>query len=179
MKQLLVLVTLTLVAAQPNAQSDPKSTALSWLDSNASTLSKVNRNIWGWAETGLEEVKSSKELQDLLSANGFTVEAGVAGMPTAFVATYGSGQPVIGILAEYDALPGLSQDASPERTARAGVTAGHGCGHSVFGTGSTGAAIAVKQAMAAGAISGTINLFGTPAEETGICKIYMLREGVI
>ena len=111
MKQLLVLATLTLVAAQPNAQSDPKSTALSWLDSNASTLSKVNRNIWGWAETGLEEVKSSKELQDLLAANGFTVEAGVAGMPTAFVATYGSGQPVIGILAEYDALPGLSQDA--------------------------------------------------------------------
>ena len=78
----------------------------------------MNRNIWGWAETGLEEVKSSKELQDLLSANGFTVQAGVAGMPTAFVATYGSGRPVIGILAEYDALPGLSQDASPERNGR-------------------------------------------------------------
>ena len=164
--------------ASAGAQTDPKSVALSWLDSNASNLSKVNRNIWGWAETGLEELKSSKELQDLLSANGFTVEAGVAAMPTAFVATYGSGQPVIGILAEYDALPGLSQDASPERTTRAGVMAGHGCGHSVFGTGSTGAAIAIKQAIAAGAIKGTIKLFGTPAEETGIGKTYMLREGV-
>ncbi len=178
MKHLLTVAVVALVAVHPSAQNDPKTIALSWLDSNASTLSKVNRNIWGWAETGLEEVKSSKELQDLLSSNGFTVEAGVAGMPTAFVATYGSGQPVIGILAEYDALPGLSQDASPERTARAGVMAGHGCGHSVFGTGSTGAAIAIKQALASGAIKGSVKLFGTPAEETGIGKTYMLREGV-
>ena len=178
MKKLCVLTTLLFVTAHPAAQSDPKTAALSWLDSNATVLNKVNRNIWGWAETGLEEVKSSKELQDLLSANGFTVEAGVAGMPTAFVATYGTGQPVIGMLAEYDALPGLSQDASPERATRAGVTAGHGCGHSVFGTGSTGAAIAIKQALASGAIKGTVKLFGTPAEETGIGKTYMLREGV-
>ena len=173
-----VVIALALLVAQPSAQSDPKNAALAWIDANASTLSRVNRNIWGWAETGLEEVKSSKELQDLLSANGFAVEAGVAGMPTAFVATYGSGRPVIGILAEYDALPGLSQDASPERTTRAGVTAGHGCGHSVFGTASTAAAIGIKQAMAAGAIKGTVKLFGTPAEETGIGKTYMLREGV-
>jgi aminobenzoyl-glutamate utilization protein B len=178
MTKLSILAALLLVTAHPAAQADPKSTALSWLDSNASTLSKVNRNIWGWAETGLEEVQSSKALQELLSSNGFTVEAGVAGMPTAFVATYGSGQPVIGILAEYDALPGLSQDASPERTTRAGVMAGHGCGHSVFGTGSTGAAIAIKQALASGAVKGTVKLFGTPAEETGIGKTYMLREGV-
>lgn len=177
MKRMVILFCVLLVVAHPGAQTDPKSAALSWLDSNASTLNRVNRNIWGWAETGLEEVKSSKELQDLLSSNGFTVEAPVAGMPTAFVATYGSGQPVIGILAEYDALPGLSQDASPERTTRAGVMAGHGCGHSVFGTGSTGAAIAIKQALASGAIKGTVKLFGTPAEETGIGKTYMLREG--
>jgi aminobenzoyl-glutamate utilization protein B len=177
MKRMVILFCVLLVVAHPGAQTDPKSAALSWLDSNASTLNRVNRNIWGWAETGLEEVKSSKELQDLLSSNGFTVEAAVAGMPTAFVATYGSGQPVIGILAEYDALPGLSQDASPERTTRAGVMAGHGCGHSVFGTGSTGAAIAIKQALASGAIKGTVKLFGTPAEETGIGKTYMLREG--
>jgi aminobenzoyl-glutamate utilization protein B len=178
MKKISMLAALLVVAAQPVAQSDPKAVALTWLDTNAATLGKVNRSIWGWAETGLEEVKSSKELQDLVKANGFTVEANVAGMPTAFVATYGSGQPVIGILAEYDALPGLSQDASPERTARAGVTAGHGCGHSVFGTGSAGAAIAIKQALASGAIKGTVKLFGTPAEETGIGKTYMLREGV-
>ncbi len=178
MKKLLFLITAILAGAQPFAQSDPKQAALAWIDGNASTLSRVNRNIWGWAETGLEEVKSSKELQDLLSANGFTVQTGVAGMPTAFVATYGSGRPVIGILAEYDALPGLSQDASPERATRAGVMAGHGCGHSVFGVGSTAAAIGVKQAMASGAIKGTVKLFGTPAEETGIGKTYMLREGL-
>jgi aminobenzoyl-glutamate utilization protein B len=178
MKQLLRLIAIVSLTATAGAQSDPKTAALSWLDGNASTLAKVNRNIWSWAETGLEEVKSSKELQDLLAANGFTVDAGVAGMPTAFVATFGSGTPVIGILAEYDALPGLSQDASPERATREGVMAGHGCGHSVFGTGSTGAAIAIKQAIASGAINGTIKLFGTPAEETGIGKTYMLREGV-
>ena len=179
MKKLCVLATwLLAIVHQPAAQSDPKASALAWIDGNAATLSRVNRNIWGWAETGLEEVKSSKELQDLLTANGFTVQADVAGMPTAFVATYGSGRPVIGILAEYDALPGLSQDASPERTTRPGVTAGHGCGHSVFGTGSTAAAIGVKQAMASGAIKGTVKLFGTPAEETGIGKTYMLREGL-
>ena len=130
------------------------------------------------AETGLEEVKSSKELQDLLRANGFAVEAGVAGMPTAFTATFGTGSPVIGILAEFDALPGLSQDASAERKSRPEVMAGHGCGHSVFGTASTGAAIAIKQALTAGSIKGTVKLFGTPAEETGIGKTYMLREGV-
>jgi aminobenzoyl-glutamate utilization protein B len=114
---------------------------------------------------------------ELLKAHGFTIEAGVAGMPTAFVATYGSGRPSIGILAEYDALPGLSQDKVPERREREGVRAGHGCGHSIFGTASTGAAIAVKEAMAAGAIAGTVKLYGTPAEETGIGKTYMLREG--
>jgi aminobenzoyl-glutamate utilization protein B len=178
MKKWLIAGIIVLTSLHSSAQSDPKSAALGWLDSNAATLGRVNRNIWGWAETGLEETRSSKELQDLLAANGFTVQAGVANMPTAFVATYGSGRPVIGILAEYDALPGLSQDASPERTPRDGVVAGHGCGHSVFGTGSTGAAIAVKQAMTAGAVKGTIKLFGTPAEETGIGKTYMLREGL-
>ncbi len=178
MKQLVGILVIFSLAAGAGAQADPKTLAISWLDDNAPALAKVNRNIWSWAETGLEEVKSSKELQDLLAANGFTIQAGVAGMPTAFVATYGSGQPVIGILAEYDALPGLSQDASPERSTRAGVMAGHGCGHSVFGTGSTGAAVAIKQAMASGSIKGTVKLFGTPAEETGIGKTYMLREGV-
>ena len=178
MKKVFFAVTLVLVGIQPSAQSDPKTAALGWVDANGTVLNRVNRNIWTWAETGLEETKSSEELQTLLKANGFTVEAGVAGMPTAFVASYGTGKPVIGILAEYDALPGLSQDASPERTNRAGATAGHGCGHSVFGTASTGAAIAVKQALASGAIKGTVKLFGTPAEETGIGKTYMLREGI-
>lgn len=178
MKKLAVASAILLtLSAQSSAQSDPKAVALGWIDANGQTLNRINRNIWTWAETGLEEVRSSRELQDVLAANGFTVEAGVAGMPTAFVATYGSGSPVIGLLAEFDALPGLSQEASAERKARPEVAAGHGCGHSVFGTASTGAAIGLKQALASGAIRGTVKLFGTPAEETGIGKTYMLREG--
>jgi len=165
-------------SSQPVAQSDPKTATTAWVDANGDLLKRINRNIWTWAETGLEEIKSSKELQDALRANGFTVEPGVAGMPTAFVATFGTGKPLIGILAEFDALPGLSQDATAERKTRPEVEAGHGCGHSVFGTASTGAAIAIKQALASGAIKGTVKLFGTPAEETGIGKTYMLREGV-
>ena len=148
-----------------------------WVDANADALGEVNRKIWGYAETGLEETKSSEELQTVLRSNGFDVEGGVAGMPTAFVASYGSGRPVIGLLAEFDALPGLSQGAVPERLAREGITAGHGCGHSVFGTGSTAAAIAVKQAIEAGHLQGTVRLYGTPAEETGLGKTYMLRAG--
>jgi aminobenzoyl-glutamate utilization protein B len=168
----------TLALGLSTAEADrAKATALSWVEANAETLKRVNQNIWSFAETGLEEVRSSKELVDLLKAEGFTVEEGVAGMPTAFVATYGSGRPVIGILAEYDALPGLSQDKVPERREREGVQAGHGCGHSIFGTASTGAAIAAREAIASGAIGGTIKLYGTPAEETGIGKTYMLREG--
>jgi aminobenzoyl-glutamate utilization protein B len=177
------LVTALAAVSAPAAGQAPtaaaaKSAAFAWIDGNAEVLRRVNRSIWTHAETGLEEVKSSKELADLLQANGFTVEAGVAGMPTAFVASYGSGRPIIAILAEYDALPGLSQEATPERKERVGATAGHGCGHSVFGTASTAAAIAVKKVMEGGGARGTIRLYGTPAEETGIGKTYMLREGL-
>src|SRR5688500_15517795 len=143
MNKVLIPALVMLSLSTSSAQSDPKTDAIRWLDSNVSTLNRVNRNIWSWAETGLEETKSSNELQAVLRANGFAVDAGVAGMPTAFVASYGTGRPVIGILAEFDALPGLSQDATAERKARPEVMAGHGCGHSVFGTASTGAAIAI------------------------------------
>jgi aminobenzoyl-glutamate utilization protein B len=177
MKYLPFILLVALTTGQA-AQPDAKRTAIGWIDANADTLRRVNRNIWSYAETGLEEVKSSGELQDLLRANGFSIESGVAGMPTAFVASYGNGRPIIGILAEYDALPGLSQEAVPERREREGVGAGHGCGHSVFGTASTAAAIAVRHALAASGSSGTIRLYGTPAEETGIGKTYMLREGL-
>ena len=157
---------------------DSKRAAVQFLDSQASTWQRVNRDIWSYAETGLQETRSAQALIAVLKQNGFSVQEGVAGMPTAFVATYGSGRPSIGILAEYDALPGLSQDASPERQERAGAAAGHGCGHSVFGTASTAAAIATKRAIESGAARGTIKLYGTPAEETGIGKTYMLREGL-
>ena len=154
-----------------------KRDAWSWLDSQTQVLETANQNIWSYAETSLEENKSSKELQNLLIANGFSVESGVAGMETAFVATYGSGAPVIGILAEFDALPGVSQAATPTPGLGPNPDAGHACGHSVFGVGSTGAAMAIKELIAGGAFKGTIKLYGTPAEETGIGKVYMLRDG--
>ena len=140
-------------------------------------MKRIASNIWSFAETSLEETRSSQELQNLLSDSGFTVNNNIAGMKTAFVASYGSGKPVIGILAEFDALPGLSQAASPSPNIGPNPEAGHACGHSIFGVGSTGAALAIKQMIAAGEIDGTIKLYGTPAEETGIGKVYMLRAG--
>jgi aminobenzoyl-glutamate utilization protein B len=157
---------------------EAKRVARGWIDANQESLNRVNKAIWTHAEIGLQETRSAQELIALLEANGFAVQKGVAGMPTAFVASWGRGAPVIGILAEYDALPGLSQDAVPERKTRAGADAGHGCGHSIFGTASTAAAIAVKHALEAARLAGTIRLYGTPAEETLIGKVYMLREGL-
>lgn len=134
--------------------------------------------IWNFAELGYKEQKSSALLQELLRKNGFTVEAGVAGIPTAFVATYGSGQPVIGILAEYDALPGLSQQAIPEKQPVEGRESGHGCGHNLFGTASVAAGIEIKKLIEQKKISGTIKVYGCPAEEGGSGKVYMVREGL-
>lgn len=170
---LLISTTATFAADVDRLKRD----AWSWLDSQTQVLETANLNIWSYAEVGLAENKSSKELQDLLVANGFSVESGVAGMPTAFVATYGNSGPVIGILAEFDALPGVSQAASPTPTIGPNPEAGHACGHSVFGVGSTAAAMAIKELIAAGSFDGTVKLYGTPAEETGIGKVYMLRAG--
>ena len=139
---------------------------------------KIALTIWDYAEVGYKEVKSSALLQSTLKENGFSVEAGVAGIPTAFVATYGSGSPVIGILAEFDALPGLSQDNSPIKTAMPNKTSAHGCGHHLFGTGSVATGIAIKKLLADGKIKGTIKVFGCPAEEGGSGKVYMVREGL-
>jgi aminobenzoyl-glutamate utilization protein B len=140
----------------------------------------VNQAIWSYAEPGLEEVRSAKELEGWLEENGFTIRSGVAGMPTAFVASYGSSKPVIAFLAEYDALMGLSQKAVPRREPRddPSIVTGHGCGHSVFGTGTTAAAIAVKKLIEEEGLPGTVRLYGTPAEETVDAKTFMLREGL-
>lgn len=134
--------------------------------------------IWNFAEVGYKEVKSSALHQQTLKDAGFDVQAGVAGIPTAFVATYGTGKPVIGILAEYDALPGLAQTASPEKNAIPGKDAGHGCGHHLFGTASVAAGIEIKRLIEAKKLSGTIKVFGCPAEEGGSGKVYMVREGL-
>ncbi len=133
--------------------------------------------IWNYAELGYQEVKSSALLQLTLKDNGFSVEAGVAGMPTAFIASFGSGSPVIGILAEYDALPGLAQTADPVKTPIEGKIAGHACGHHLFGVASVAAAIEIKKMIEQKKISGTVRLYGCPAEEGGSGKVYMTRDG--
>lgn len=148
------------------------------IDAGYEAYKKIALNIWDYAEVGYKEVKSSALLQSTLKENGFVVEAGVAGMPTAFVATFGSGTPVIGILAEYDALPGLSQDNSPVKTPVANKNSAHACGHHLFGTGSVAAGIAIKNLLQSGKIKGTIKVFGCPAEEGGSGKVYMVREGL-
>ena len=137
---------------------------------------EMSRAIWEFAELGLEEFRSSALLVEELGKNGFSVKRGVAGMPTAFVATFGSGKPVIGILAEYDALPGLSNHPVPYRSPIGEGTPGHGCGHNLFGTASVASAIALKQIMEKFHLAGTVKLFGTPAEETCIGKTYMARD---
>ncbi|HVR73256.1 MAG TPA: amidohydrolase [Planctomycetota bacterium] len=152
--------------------------ALAWVDDNKKALFALHRFVWEAAEVGLEEERSSAEMARVLGEHGFRVERGAADMPTAFVASYGSGKPVIAILAEYDALPGMSQAAEPRPSPRVEGGAGHACGHSVLGAASAGAAIAVRYAMESYRIKGTLRLYGTPAEETGIGKTYMVKEGL-
>uniref|UniRef100_A0A7C4LL20 Amidohydrolase n=1 Tax=Schlesneria paludicola TaxID=360056 RepID=A0A7C4LL20_9PLAN len=164
------------------AASEPLSpahqTALAVIAARTGDIQQVNRAIWSFAELGLEEYKSSALLVDRAKAAGFSVQTGVAGMPTAFIASYGSGQPIIGLLAEYDALPDLSQKASPVQEPLEPGKPGHGCGHSGLGAGALGAAIAIKEALERHRLPGTIRLYGTPAEETTIGKVYMQLAGV-
>jgi aminobenzoyl-glutamate utilization protein B len=134
--------------------------------------------VWGYAETALREGKSAAALADYAERQGFRVDRGVAGLPTAFVASYGEGRPIIGLLGEYDALPGLSQKARPSREAITPGGAGHGCGHNLLGTAALSAAVAVKEQIAAGRLKGTVRFYGCPAEETLVGKLYMARAGV-
>ncbi len=168
------------VSAEPPAKPklrDTQLTAIANVEAQAKQLAQVNQDIWHFAEVGLQEHRSSALLQKALKEAGFQVKAGVSAMPTAFVASYGSGQPIIGILAEYDALPGMSQKVEPFRTPLKEGNAGHACGHSGLGTGALGAALAIKASMDKHSLKGTIRLYGTPAEETVIGKIYMLLDG--
>jgi aminobenzoyl-glutamate utilization protein B len=136
------------------------------------------RQIWAWAEPGYQEVRSSELLATMLKEAGFRVTREVAGIPTAFTAEYGEGRPIIGILGEYDALPGLSQQAVPHRALREDVTYGHGCGHHVFGVASVSASIAIAEQIQAGNLKGTVRFYGCPAEEGGSAKAFMVREGL-
>ncbi len=164
--------------AQNGAFRPPQQTAIDTVDRIGDEIKSVNKAIWEYAEIGLQEHRSSALLVEHLNRVGFHVETGVAGMPTAFVASYGSGKPVIALLAEYDALPGMSQKVSPQREAVQEGAPGHACGHSGLGSGSLAAALAVKAAMEQHDVPGTIRLYGTPAEETVIGKIYMTIEGL-
>ena len=141
--------------------SKAQQTAVQDVQQRAEDLKAVNQSIWNYAEVGLQETKSSQLLIEKLEAEGFKVKSGVADMPTAFVASYGSGKPIIGILAEYDALPGLSQKTVPYRESQTEGGAGHACGHSGLGTAALGAALAVKEAVDKHGLKGTVRLYGT------------------
>jgi aminobenzoyl-glutamate utilization protein B len=155
-----------------------KEEAVASIESHKTELTNISDQIWRFAETALRETRSSKVLADYAEKQGFEVKRGVAGMPTAFIASYGQGRPIIGILGEYDALPGISQKAQSVKEALEAGSAGHGCGHNLFGTASLGAAVAVKELIAAGKLKGTVRFYGTPAEESIGGKIYMARDGM-
>ena len=158
--------------------SKNKQALIASIEKHKEQLIKMSDDIWALAETAFEEHESSKILADYAESQGMTVERGVAGMPTAFVATYGSGRPVISILGEFDALPGLSQHTTPEKNPIKEGGSGHGCGHNLFGAASLGAAIAIKEQIEAGTIKGTVKFMGTPSEEKYFGKIWMVRDGI-
>lgn len=155
-----------------------KKAVIQSVEQHKESLIKLSDSVWALAETAFEEQGSAKILADYAEAQGMNVTRGVAGIPTAFTATYGSGQPVISILGEYDALPGISQKASPEKEALNPGAAGHGCGHNLFGAASLGAAIAIKEQIESGKLKGTVKFLGTPSEEKYFAKIWMVQAGL-
>ena len=178
MRRVLVLLLLASPLFADVKFADDKKAAVATIENNATEMTALSDKVWGYAETALRETQSAKALADYAEAKGFRVTRGVANMPTAFVAEFGSGAPVIGIMGEYDALPGISQKSQATKEPLVEGAPGHGCGHNLFGVGSLGAAIAVKDLIAAGKLKGTVKFFGTPAEEAVGGKIYMLRDGV-
>ncbi len=148
------------------------------VDARRTELVGLSDALWRLAETSLREHRSADRIADYLEAEGFSVERGVAGMPTAFVARWGRGDPVIGVLAEFDALPGISNVTEPRREPIEPGAPGHGCGHNLFGSGSAGAAVAAKAVLEKEGRPGTVIVYGSPAEETLVGKVYMARDGV-
>ena len=161
----LAAVCVMVLSPPPAFGQDGKTMVRSHIDEQAARYGEVAQTIWGYAEVGYQEVQSSALLQSILADAGFSIEVGVAEIPTAFVASWGSGHPIVGLLAEFDALPGTSQDRVPVLQQIPGLQSGHACGHHLFGTGSTAAAIAVKEWLEATNTPGTVRLYGTPAEE--------------
>lgn len=174
--RLAALASVAFSLAAPVSAEAPDPVAL--VEARNADTARVARQIWEWAEVGYKEEKSSTLLASELQKAGFKVTKGVAGIPTAFTAEWGTSGPVIGVLGEYDALPGISQDAVAARDPIEGKAAAHACGHNLFGAGSVTAAIAIKQWLQATGTPGRIRFYGTPAEEGGSGKVYMVREGL-
>lgn len=176
---LTLLLLSNLLFAQKNKKiSKVKQEVVNSVVTHQQELIDLSDKVWALAETALMEYESSKVLADYAESQGFTVERGIAGMPTAFVASSGSGKPIIAVLGEFDALPGISQKASPVKEPLEKGAAGHGCGHNLFGAGSLGAALAIKELIEDETLSGTVRFYGTPAEEAIGGKIYMARDGI-
>lgn len=179
MKSLLLPLALTFAALPGIATANmSEADVLASIEARYDQTADIAKKIWDWSEVGYQEEKSSGLLQDTLRAEGFEVKTGVAEIPTAFVAEYGKGGPVIAVLAEFDALPGINQDATPERKKIEGKDVSHACGHNLFAAGSVGAAIALKDWLDATGTPGRVRLYGTPAEEGGSGKVYMVRAGL-
>jgi len=149
-----------------------------WIEQEKAKIVSISDQVWQFAETAMKERKSAAVLSDALEREGFHIQRGVAGMPTAFVAQYGQGHPVIGILGEYDALPGLDQEVNPFQKSMNKGEPGHGCGHNLLGAAAYGAVLAVKEAIDTQQLRGTIRYYGCPAEETGVGKAFMVRDGL-
>jgi aminobenzoyl-glutamate utilization protein B len=177
-KKLLSCTLMILFGARFLGAAGSNQDATNFLERHQSEFSELARKIWEHAELGYQEEKSMELSVSTLEAAGFRVETGVADIPTAFVASYGQGKPVIGFLAEYDALPGMSQVAEPEPKPRIEGAAGHACGHNLLGVASIAAALAVKDWLDHSRSSGTVRVYGTPAEEGGAGKVYMVRAGL-
>ncbi len=159
------------------AQSQLKEAVQESIEEQFPDLTELSDKIWSYEEVAFQESRSAEALKEYARTNGFTIEENIGGIPTAFTAEYGSGKPVIGILGEFDALPGLSQATVPHKQPLNEGSAGHGCGHNLFGTASLGAATAIKKLIEAGELEGTIRFYGTPAEEKYFGKLWMIRAG--
>jgi len=176
---LFVIVAVLAVCVPTSAQSREKRSALEHTEQLTSLMGEMSMRLWEYTELAMLEYRSVEYLTEVLESEGFDVERGAADMPTAFVASYGSGSPIIGILAEYDGLPGNGNEIVPSRVEREdGNPDGQGCGHNLFGAASIGAAIALKRTIEEHRMSGTVRLYGTPAEETVVGKVYMAKAGV-
>lgn len=172
------LLSFSNLAAQKITEPKLKKEVINSIESKYAELTTLSDQIWSFEEIAFQEVKSAEALAAYAEAQGFKVSRGVADIPTALVAEYGSGKPIIGILGEFDALPGLSQNTVPEKSPLNAGAAGHGCGHNLFGVASLGAATAIKELIEKGELKGTVRFYGTPAEEKFFGKLWMIRAGL-